>query len=732
MPQPHGDNPGDNLSTDELAENSPEHRVEGFPAMQKTRHHELREKRRKRFTLQQVIVVRQQKIYEQQCEIEELRRRIRELGNDNKFLREQNYWQAKALEKLDGRQAELPQLINGHLEEIRVFREQIRRMKDVLKIEKQRRHDAEAANEKALFELRHLRKLAEKQNLLEREELMQTIEKLRVEAAERGKLLKNLERYAENLEKNQRFESLRSSKAQKDMKDTCQRLLDRIHELEQTVQEKQKIIELGNIYSKRLIKQQTITLNTSAEVGHSSTESVHNGAMEVECDASKGKLRERIREFDQRRQDMERKRERIRRKRLQHSNLENLDDEDCYEVALENVEADKSDTEGNQLLTISPTQTDSRCNAGSSEPDQNGRFRSADQNSVVLPKILPKDSPSKPDGKRNRATYDAKQVKFSEITPCTGRTRDEEVIFKQLQSNERLARLFAEASLERNHVELDAQRDKLEYADDFVVDYDLTARMKAIERFSKPSLMNVQVKVKPAGSNQISSSSVFADSPKDNVEMSQSPKAVTVEDASCKQEPPEYLTKNVQSSTKETAHSVEPHSPSCKFPATASSPKESQLSRDFSAFDSFKLVPLPEATKQICRPCGEQDLDSFTTEETSNTGSPTNSDTMATGGDDEYTWQESPSVKGGSSLNSSRLPSRVYHGPNGLLVNASNDIEGLDIEYITEAVFGPIRVTATGTSAGSSSKNNTILLTSPGRTKTLYKMMKNDTDHPGE
>ncbi|OON21320.1 hypothetical protein X801_02785 [Opisthorchis viverrini] len=46
------------------------------------------------------------------------------------------------------------------------------------------------------------------------------------------------------------------------------------------------------------------------------------------------------------------------------------------------------------------------------------------------------------------------------------------------------------------------------------------------------------------------------------------------------------------------------------------------------------------------------------------------------------------------------------------------------------AVFGPIRVTATGAPAGSSSKNNTILLTGPGRTKTLYKMVKNDTDHP--
>lgn len=49
-------------------------------------------------------------------------------------------------------------------------------------------------------------------------------------------IIQNLEKYAVNLEKNQRFESLRSSKAQREMRETCQQLLDKIRELEQTVQ----------------------------------------------------------------------------------------------------------------------------------------------------------------------------------------------------------------------------------------------------------------------------------------------------------------------------------------------------------------------------------------------------------------------------------------------------------------------------------------------------------------
>lgn len=62
-------------------------------------------------------------------------------------------------------------------------------MKEVLKQEKQRRHDAEGSKDKLLYELKHLRKLAEEQKLLERENLMKTIEKLQTEAQERERLL---------------------------------------------------------------------------------------------------------------------------------------------------------------------------------------------------------------------------------------------------------------------------------------------------------------------------------------------------------------------------------------------------------------------------------------------------------------------------------------------------------------------------------------------------------------
>lgn len=58
------------------------------------------DRKKRNITTEQLNSARKEKIYEQQCEIEELRRRIRDVCSDNKFLREQNYWQAKALEKV--------------------------------------------------------------------------------------------------------------------------------------------------------------------------------------------------------------------------------------------------------------------------------------------------------------------------------------------------------------------------------------------------------------------------------------------------------------------------------------------------------------------------------------------------------------------------------------------------------------------------------------------------------
>ncbi|KAF6774796.1 hypothetical protein AHF37_05212, partial [Paragonimus kellicotti] len=599
--------------------------------------------------------------------------------------------------QLDGKHAELPQLINGHLEEIRVFREQIRRMKEVLKIEKQRRHDAESANEKALFELKHLRKLAEEQNLLEREDLTRTIDKLQSETNERGRLLLNLERYAENLEKNQRFESLRAARTQREMRDTCQRLLDRIQELEQTVQEKQKLIELGNIYSKRSLKTQSSGQANEVGLGVSDVNSGHTETAVSECEQNKGKLRERIKEFEQRRLDMERRRDKARRKRLQQSNLGRpFGEDEEYEPTLDGLEANEK-SQGKQAhedhLTCSKSHFEENYVQGPTETERSIKSN-VSHNLVVLPNIHANESVPRQPGspKRTRMPHESKQVRFSSTNDASARTSEEELIFQELQSKERLARLLVETNLEReNSLQATKQKDHDKLPDDIFTNSELMFRLRQSDRPVNPSASDDNSRTRTEGirqgtSNRSPFTTVDGTEPKD-------PQVQSAKSISQLMEPiklEEVYSEDTQSEETVTAvyqadavvqpvKSVEIHSPSSTAPLLLNSPKLARSTSDLSTFDTFEMVPVTNKTRQICRPCGDQDIDTFLTEETSG-GSPTSSDTMATRGEEDFIWQETPTMRTSSSLGSPRVTSRLYRGPSGLLVNATNDLDSLDIE----------------------------------------------------
>ncbi|KAF7260335.1 hypothetical protein EG68_02403 [Paragonimus skrjabini miyazakii] len=705
------------------------------------------DKHKKRQALQQILSARQQRIYEQQCEIEQLRRRIREVCNDNKFLREQNYWQAKALEKLDGKHAELPQLINGHLEEIRVFREQIRRMKEVLKVEKQRRHDAEGANEKALFELRHLRKLAEEQNLLEREDLTRTIDKLQSETNERGRLLLNLERYAENLEKNQRFESLRAARTQREMRDTCQRLLDRIQELEQTVQEKQKLIELGNIYSKRTLRTQSSGQANEVGLGVPDVNSGHTDTAVSECEQNKGKLRERIKEFEQRRLDMERKKDKARKKRLQQNTPGRpFEEDEEYEPSPEELEVNEK-SQGIQAhedrLTCSNSHFEENFVQGPTETEQSTKSH-ANQNLVVLPKIHATESVPRQPGslKRTRIPRESKQVHFSSTNFASAQTSEKELIFQELQSNERFARLFVEATLEReNSLQATKQKDHNKLPDGVFTNSELMLRLRQPDRPVHSSTADENSGIKTKGIRQATSNrgpvtAVDGTEPKDTrvqseKSISQLMEPIKLEEVYSEDAKSEETVTAVYQADEvvQPVQSVQIHAPSSTAPLLLNSPKLPRSTSDLSTLDTFEMVPVPNKTRQICRPCGDQDIDAFLTE--TSESSPTSSDTMATRGEEDFIWQETPTVQTSSSLGSPRITSRLYRGPTGLLVNATNDLDSLDIEYITEATlgYGPNKTVESESSLAT--KNNLPLLGTSAGTKTLYTMISNNSANPG-
>ncbi|KAF5404195.1 Lebercilin [Paragonimus heterotremus] len=557
----------------------------------------------------------------------------------------------------------------------------------------------------------------------------------------------NLERYAENLEKNQRFESFRAARTQKEMRDTCQRLLDRIQELEQTVQEKQKLIELGNIYSKRTLKTQSSGQANETGLGVPDVNSGHTDTAVSECEQNKGKLRERIKEFEQRRLDMERKKDKARKKRLQQNNPGRpFGEDEEYEPSLEELEANEK-SQGIQMhedrLTCSNSHFEENYVQGSTETEHSTKSH-ANHNLVVLPKIHTNESVPRQPGslKRTRMPRESKQVRFSSTNDASARTSEKELIFQELQSNERLARLFVEAALEReNSLQATKQKDHNELLDGVFTNSELMLRLRQPDRPVNPSIMddNSGIRTKGIGeatSNRSPVTAVDGTEPKDTRAQSAKPISQLME--SIKLE--EVYSEDTQSEETVTAvyqadavvqpvKSVEIHNPSSTAPLLLNSPKRPRSTSDLSTLDTFEIVPVPHKTRQICRPCGDQDIDAFLTEETSES-SPSSSDTMATRGEGDLIWQETPTMRTSSSLGSSRVTSRLYRGPTGLLVNATNDLDNLDIEYITEATlgYGPNKTVESESSLAT--KNNLPLLGTSAGTKTLYTMISSNSANP--
>lgn len=622
-----------------------------------------KEKLKKHQTLQQIITARQEKIYEQQCEIDALRKKIRLVCNDNKFLREQNYWQTKALEKLDGKHAELPQIINGHLEEIKVFREQIKRMKEVLKTEKQRRHEAEAANERAFVELKHLRKLAEEQNLLEKEELMRTVQKLQQETEERERLLLNLERYAENLEKNQRFESIRHAKTQKDMRETCQSLLNRILALEQTVQEKQKIIELGNIYSKRISRPHkradSVCLVRSTDTG-----TLCSDHMPHRLDHQSSDLDSHGPEKTTNRK------ERIRKKRTTS---------DCGDRGTRDDHGGEYDADAPHYKPFHGSTTNKR--------DHLERvFEKMNDDVIVLPKIedASMDGPKSPGNKRAKCTHDSKQVRFSSNVP------DVEKIFEELRNSEHEARIVAEKHLFGTQFsDTDSQ---------LIGDSDLLTgkNVEAVRKLLFAREPKDKTSHRPSGttSNQL-------------MQMAKSP----ISDHCCMPSPftdegdmgPLYTGSRASSA-----------------PALLNTPQVSRSPSDTSVHGTANLVPMSETIQQICRPCGDQEIDDFFIADTCGDSS---SDTMATANEEDYMWAGTPPNNAGSSARSSRIANQNYDEPISRPAVFREDVP--EVETEGAAVFDSTKKVRCG---GDTPRTVLPVISCAIRTKTLYCMNTNRTE----
>ncbi|XP_062954017.1 lebercilin [Cynocephalus volans] len=201
-----------------------------------------------------VLSARLLKINELQNEVSELQVKLAELLKENKALKRLQYRQEKALNKFEDTENEISQLIVRHNNEITALKERLRKSQEKERATEKRVKDTEGELFRTKFSLQKLKKISEARHLPERDDLAKKLfsAELKLDDTERRikELSKNLELSTNSFQRQLLAERKRAYEAHDENKVLQKELQQLYHKLK----EKERELDIKNIYSNRLPK----------------------------------------------------------------------------------------------------------------------------------------------------------------------------------------------------------------------------------------------------------------------------------------------------------------------------------------------------------------------------------------------------------------------------------------------------------------------------------------------
>ncbi|XP_069344692.1 lebercilin [Eulemur rufifrons] len=206
------------------------------------------------FVTKRVLSARLLKINELQNEVSELQVKLAELLKENKSLKRLQYRQEKALNKYEDAENEISQLIVRHNNEITALKERLRKSQEKERATEKRVKDTESELFRTKFSLQKLKKISEARHLPERDDLAKKLvsAELKLDDTERRikELSKNLELSTNSFQRQLLAERKRAYEAHDENKVLQKELQQLYHKLK----EKERELDIKNIYSNRLPK----------------------------------------------------------------------------------------------------------------------------------------------------------------------------------------------------------------------------------------------------------------------------------------------------------------------------------------------------------------------------------------------------------------------------------------------------------------------------------------------
>ncbi|XP_057596163.1 lebercilin [Hippopotamus amphibius kiboko] len=201
-----------------------------------------------------VLSARLLKINELQNEVTELQVKLAELLKENKALKRLQYRQEKALNKFEDTENEISQLIARHNNEITALKERLRKSQEKERATEKRVKDTEDELFRTKFSLQKLKKISEARHLPERDDLAKKLVSAELKLDDTETRIKELSRNLELSTNSFQRQLLAERKRAYEAHDENKVLQKELQQLYHKLKEKERELDIKNIYSNRLPK----------------------------------------------------------------------------------------------------------------------------------------------------------------------------------------------------------------------------------------------------------------------------------------------------------------------------------------------------------------------------------------------------------------------------------------------------------------------------------------------
>ncbi|CAG4966526.1 unnamed protein product [Parnassius apollo] len=147
-----------------------------------------------RYVTQRVLSAKTHRVKQLQNQLADAHYHLQELSNENRVLRALQKKQEIALQRYENSNAELPQILNSHNEEMRVQQSKYKQLKQQHKETAMRLKERDMQLQQLRDEHQHLLELSKDKNLLEREKLQAQVNELTAKVQQQNETISMLQR----------------------------------------------------------------------------------------------------------------------------------------------------------------------------------------------------------------------------------------------------------------------------------------------------------------------------------------------------------------------------------------------------------------------------------------------------------------------------------------------------------------------------------------------------------